>query len=98
MQTPYVYVVSGKDLSLNCIVNGSSLSVDRVSWKHDGKWLHKETHRWSTSEVRLILRKISRQQDGLYQCGVFKPSGQSLLEAIPKEGNVTVFIGGMKRI
>ena len=97
MQTPYVYVVSGKDLSLNCIVNGSSLSVDRVSWKHDGKWLHNETHR-STSEVRLILRKISRQQDGLYQCGVFKPSGQSLLEAIPKEENVTVFIGGMKRI
>ncbi|XP_073239312.1 receptor-type tyrosine-protein phosphatase F-like [Porites lutea] len=93
VQTPYIYVVPGKDLSLDCIVNGSSLSVDRVSWKHDGKWLHNETQR-STSRVRLILRKISRQQDGLYQCGVFKPSGQSSLEAIPKEGNVTVFIGG----
>ena len=93
VQYPYVYVVAGKELSLDCTLNGSSLSTSRVSWKHDGKWLHNQTNR-SATKVQLILRNVIRQQDGLYQCSVFNLSGQIPSEVVPKDGNVTVFVGG----
>ncbi|KAJ7377384.1 hypothetical protein OS493_029744 [Desmophyllum pertusum] len=43
VQAPVVYVVVGKSVSLNCIINGTSFLASRVSWKHEGQWLHNQT-------------------------------------------------------
>lgn len=88
-----VYVVAGNTLSLSCAVNGTSLSVRQVSWKHEREWLHNQTQR-SASVVHLVIRRVARQQAGDYQCSVFSYSGQSQNKYIPKDANVNVLVGG----
>ena len=98
VQAPVVYVVAetSSPFRLDCIINGSSLSASRVSWKHDRKWLHNQTQRLGT-KVQLVLSKVKRQEDGIYQCSVFNVSGLSPGEVIPKDVNVTVLVGGISK-
>ncbi len=97
VQAPVVYVVAGKTLRLDCNINGSSLSASLVSWKHEGKWLHNNTVTQQLgTKVRLVLSKVKRQEDGVYQCSVFNFSGLSSDDVIPKDANVTILVGGIK--
>ena len=93
MQAPVKYVVAGRTLSLDCEVNSTTLSAGRVSWKHEGKWLHNLTRRLGT-KVRLIITRITPQQHGIYQCSVFNVSKESQDEDFPHDANVTVLVGG----
>ena len=88
-----VYVVSGKDLTLNCEINGTSILTDQVSWKHEGVWLHNLTHRVDR-KLQLVIPRISEQQHGVYQCSVFNFSKESV-NHLPRDANVTVLIGGI---
>lgn len=94
VQAPVVYVVAGKTLTLDCKINGTSLSASLVSWKHEGKWLHNHTQQLGT-KVQLVLRQVKRQEDGIYQCSVFNFSGLSSDDVIPKDANVTILVGGI---
>ena len=88
-----VYVVAGDTLTLDCTVNNTVLSASQVSWKHEGKWLHNQTQR-SATKVRLVIKRIKRQQHGLYQCSLSSLSGQSQNAVVAKDANVTVLVGG----
>ena len=93
VQAPVTYFVAGRTLSLDCEVNSTALSVDQVSWKHEGKWLHNLTRRLG-SNVQLIIARITPQQHGIYQCSVFNLSKESQSEDIPHDANVTILVGG----
>ena len=88
-----VYVVEGKSFSLDCNVNGTFLLASRVSWKHDGKWLNNQTQQLGT-KVQLVLNKVRRQDDGIYQCSVYNFSGLSPNDDIPNDVNVTIQVVG----
>ena len=88
-----VYVVAGKSFSLDCNVNGTILLASRVSWKHEGKWLHNQTQQLGT-KVQLDLNKVRRQDDGTYQCSVYNFSGLSPNDDIPNDVNVTIRVVG----
>ena len=42
----------------------------------------------------LILRNVSRHQEGIYRCSVFNSSGLSPNDAVPTDANVTIYVGG----
>ena len=88
-----LYVVAGKSFSLDCNVNGTILLASRVSWKHEGKWLHNQTQQLGT-KVQLDLNKVRRQDDGTYQCSVYNFSGLSPNDDIPNDVNVTMRVVG----
>ncbi|PFX30228.1 uncharacterized protein LOC111323830 isoform X2 [Stylophora pistillata] len=90
---PQKYLKEGKTLKLSCKIHGRPLFVSRVSWKHNGDWLHNQTKQ-EVGAVKLILTKVTRHQEGIYQCGVYNSSGLSPSEAIPADANVTLFVGG----
>jgi len=87
------YVVAGKSFSLDCNVNGTFLLASRVSWKHEGKWLHNQAQQ-SGTKVQLVLNKIRLQDDGIYQCSVYNFSGLSPNDDIPNDVNVTMVVVG----
>lgn len=88
-----VYVVAGKSFSLDCNVNGTFLMASRVSWKHEGKWLHNQTQQLGT-KVQLDLNKVRSQDNGTYQCSVYNFSGLSPIDDIPNDVNVTMLVLG----
>ncbi|XP_068710871.1 uncharacterized protein [Montipora foliosa] len=89
VQAPVTYVVAGKDLSLDCEINGTSLPSSQVSWKHEGAWLHNLTRRVGR-KLQLVIPGITSEQYGIYQCGVFNFSS---LNDYPLDANVTVLVG-----
>lgn len=88
-----VYVVAEKSFSLDCNVNGTFLLASRVSWKHEGKWLHSQTQQSGTN-VLLVFNKVRHQDDGIYQCSVYNYSGLSPNDNIPNDVNVTMQVIG----
>ncbi|CAH3105062.1 unnamed protein product [Pocillopora meandrina] len=93
VRAPQKYLIEGKTLKLSCKIHGTPLFASRVSWKHSRDWLHNQTKR-EVGAVRLTLERVSRHQEGIYQCGVYNFSGLSSTEAIPADANVTLFVGG----
>lgn len=55
-----------KDAEFQCIISGSP--VDKVVWMHNGKPLTNDNRIEIHSDNRLIIKKVQKEDHGMYQC------------------------------
>ncbi|XP_070509703.1 cell adhesion molecule Dscam1 isoform X3 [Chironomus tepperi] len=76
-----------KNAEFQCIINGSP--IDKVIWMHNGKPLINDNRIEIHSDSRLLIRKIQKEDQGMYQCFVSNEWEQAQSTAELQLGDAT---------